>query len=746
MAVTFSSKHGASRFFPILKIAGDAVVSRAPVALTKAVVLIGRRWGVHLPLGSKEVSKLHALIVKEKDRVYIRDLASRNRLFVNGHTVRETDLDTGDVVKVGPYQLHCASGFTEPDPAAAAEDDANRAPSAALEINGGVAHAPLLARAILIGTREECDVVLADDDVSPVHAVIFELDGKRFLRDLGSPAGTSVNGAKIHQQELAIGDEIRVGQTRLRYVAADDVPAEADLHHDDEGSGLGILSHGDVAGSGLEVLHDPDDDLGASGVAHLHGESDNLQVDPHAATSSGALDDVLAVRDADHAAAPSPGEITGDHDLHDTGDDDLIEITRESVGESSEISGIHDLEDESEPQPPPTPARRATRAASSEVSGVIDLHEDDFALDAKPEDAHIADIDHEIEAHLAEAPATAHDEHDDDLLTLSADPDHHDHPATPPLTTAQDDEITPGDLEFADHETDPDDIPIAVGDAAIAAAATDSLPFEPEVTARPHPSTEDTSDTHATPAPTADALIPLIEGDRPVGVIDAALRSAADEAHTPIDPSTPFMGIPLLPLAASDSAVGGLPLPPGHTGYGEFDSPADTAAPKPLSPEETIMPESGDDSAALAHQGAADHHDEPAHPLFELVRQQDAHASAPKSDSNNPDATPQPPRNGRTEGAYLHPDAAPDPTAAPPTEGGDDDLADLLKLDGADATHGQGDNGDSVGGTGRAMVRKLDRIVHELSDRVADLASTWKQVKETRPPNESPKKEKPTEP
>jgi len=44
------------------------------------------------------------------------------------------------------------------------------------------------------------------------------------------------------------------------------------------------------------------------------------------------------------------------------------------------------------------------------------------------------------------------------------------------------------------------------------------------------------------------------------------------------------------------------------------------------------------------------------------------------------------------------------------------------------------------------MVRKLDRIVSELSDRVADLASTWKQVKETRPPNEGAKKEKPTEP
>src|SRR5688500_19584542 len=101
MSVTFTSKHGAAGFFPVLKVAGDAAM-RAPVALTKAVCIVGRHLGVHLPLANKKVSKLHALIVKERDRVYIRDLASRNHLLVNGQPVREADLGTGDVVGVGP--------------------------------------------------------------------------------------------------------------------------------------------------------------------------------------------------------------------------------------------------------------------------------------------------------------------------------------------------------------------------------------------------------------------------------------------------------------------------------------------------------------------------------------------------------------------------------------------------------------------------------------------------------------------
>ena len=213
--MAFEFKHGAAKYFPILKIAGDAA-ARAPVALNKAVCVIGRRWGVNLPLASKRVSKLHALIVREREGVYVRDLASRNHVFVNDEPVRETELVTGDVVRVGPYALQCASGFGDRNGDGA---PGSRAPAAFLEPDrGGVPPVPLDSRAQLIGNRAECDVVLEDDErVSAVHAVVFELDGKRYVRDLNSGGGTSVNGKPVHQEELAPGDELRVGRTRIRY-------------------------------------------------------------------------------------------------------------------------------------------------------------------------------------------------------------------------------------------------------------------------------------------------------------------------------------------------------------------------------------------------------------------------------------------------------------------------------------------------------------------------------------------------
>lgn len=234
MLKTLSSRKWAAQFFPVIKIAGDAAV-RAPVALNKAVCLIGRRLGVHLPLDSTKVSKVHALIVRHRDGVYIRDLASRNHTYVNDEAVTEAELANGDVVRIGPFSLNCASGFdgsaeTIETAAAAAAAAAHDPPEAALQTVGEGTRIALAARrAILIGQRDECDLTLADDPrVAPVHAVVFEMNGRRFLRDLNSSAGAFVNNQSVRQQELAAGDEIRIGRTRIRYevegVSAPDEP------------------------------------------------------------------------------------------------------------------------------------------------------------------------------------------------------------------------------------------------------------------------------------------------------------------------------------------------------------------------------------------------------------------------------------------------------------------------------------------------------------------------------------------
>ena len=73
---------------------------------------------------------------------------------------------------------------------------------------------------LTIGRLPECDVVVADPNVSRRHAEVRRQDGQFVVVDLDSTNGTTVNGARVKERRLADGDEIAVGGTRLRFEAS----------------------------------------------------------------------------------------------------------------------------------------------------------------------------------------------------------------------------------------------------------------------------------------------------------------------------------------------------------------------------------------------------------------------------------------------------------------------------------------------------------------------------------------------
>lgn len=66
---------------------------------------IGRDAGNMVQLTSPEVSKRHAFVAKTNAGWHLRDLDSRNGLYINGNRVREAILCHGDRVTIGPYKL-----------------------------------------------------------------------------------------------------------------------------------------------------------------------------------------------------------------------------------------------------------------------------------------------------------------------------------------------------------------------------------------------------------------------------------------------------------------------------------------------------------------------------------------------------------------------------------------------------------------------------------------------------------------
>src|SRR5438046_1832775 len=98
-------------------------------------------------------------------------------------------------------------------------------------VDGADIPVPIDGKSMVIGRREICDIHLLEDSVSTTHAIIFEMDGRRYIRDLASRTGTFVNGKQVHQVELMPGDEIRIGETSMRYTAEESpgVTAEEEM-------------------------------------------------------------------------------------------------------------------------------------------------------------------------------------------------------------------------------------------------------------------------------------------------------------------------------------------------------------------------------------------------------------------------------------------------------------------------------------------------------------------------------------
>lgn len=79
---------------------------------------------------------------------------------------------------------------------------------------------PLGEYVVSVGRQADCTVVLADPNVSRVHAEVRPVGDGFVVADLGSTNGTKVNGTRVAEHELHDGDEIRFGNTAVRFEAS----------------------------------------------------------------------------------------------------------------------------------------------------------------------------------------------------------------------------------------------------------------------------------------------------------------------------------------------------------------------------------------------------------------------------------------------------------------------------------------------------------------------------------------------
>lgn len=86
--------------------------------------------------------------------------------------------------------------------------------------NGPISLIPIRNAEFTVGRKPDNSLTLSDSTVSSHHAVIEQVSGFLFLRDLGSTNGTFVNGRRIDEpQRVASGDLIQFGAAVMRVVA-----------------------------------------------------------------------------------------------------------------------------------------------------------------------------------------------------------------------------------------------------------------------------------------------------------------------------------------------------------------------------------------------------------------------------------------------------------------------------------------------------------------------------------------------
>ena len=170
-----------------------------------------------LASGALAFARAHAYLLRDRPTVVL----------VAGDEVARGDVEVAARFSLPRAAEPEAAGGDEPGGPAGTrvfEVPVVRQPAAALEVTEpgrASRRVDLDAGPTTLGRGSDCQVVLADAHASRHHARLEVRGGVVVLVDLGSTNGTRVNGHRIREVVLGVGDRIELGQTLVRVVPSD---------------------------------------------------------------------------------------------------------------------------------------------------------------------------------------------------------------------------------------------------------------------------------------------------------------------------------------------------------------------------------------------------------------------------------------------------------------------------------------------------------------------------------------------
>lgn len=217
-----------AREFPLIHDSAPRVrlsVMRGPgegagVELRRVLSLIGSRERCKISLRHRGVAPVHCAIVNTGDGVFLRDLVTDSKTYLNDLPVECERLDDGDVIKIAQWEfLIKVTPPTNPaDADAAGLVNLEPAQTVALQAPDNGQLIKLRREVCVIGRRPGCDVLLQNDQISRAHALIASYLGQPTVFDLLSTHGVSLNNQPAVCAPIHSGDRLDLGATGLRVV------------------------------------------------------------------------------------------------------------------------------------------------------------------------------------------------------------------------------------------------------------------------------------------------------------------------------------------------------------------------------------------------------------------------------------------------------------------------------------------------------------------------------------------------
>ncbi|MDH3346513.1 MAG: FHA domain-containing protein [Desulfobulbaceae bacterium] len=218
-----------------------------PLELNKPVT-IGRLNDNDIVIDNVAVSGIHAQIVSDETGFIIKDLGSKNGIFIDGKPVKARRINNCDIIQLGKHELlfndhgmtsqvdmsmmnKNATATFSPDLHTAVLDTrnqqellrthnrfSNRVPMISVKLKGKVIYKHLLKKeSATIGRNPVSAIVIDNTAVSYDHAVVVRKNDDFYIQDLGSKNGTLVNDKSIKNHKLYNGDLITVGRHELLF-------------------------------------------------------------------------------------------------------------------------------------------------------------------------------------------------------------------------------------------------------------------------------------------------------------------------------------------------------------------------------------------------------------------------------------------------------------------------------------------------------------------------------------------------